>query len=439
MHPNNESKRIALIPNGWKLTTLGATGHWLSGGTPAKSRPSYWGGSMPWVSPKDMKRFRLQDTLDHITDQAVMDGARTVTRGSVFIVVRGMILAHSFPVCIAEREMSFNQDVKAIVANESVHGGFLAHWLNGHSNQILSLVTEATHGTKRIELSALRAVPLVLPPLVEQRRIAEVLDALDAAIRQSEQLIAKLKQMKQGLLYDLLTRGIDDNGELRDPERHPEQFHGSPLGLIPRAWKVLPLERCVKQDAPITYGIVQAGPHIPNGIPYIRTGDMAGDALKIDGLLRTSPRIAANYSRSRVEFGDIVCAIRATVGKVLPVPMVLDGANLTQGTARIAPRRELNGLFLLWALRTEPVQRQFELCIKGTTFKEITLAALRKIPMHVPDNRAEQDRIAEMLQDIENLEQQEVAGASKLQLMKQGLMEDLLTGRVRVTDLETTP
>ncbi len=73
-----------------------------------------------------------------------------------------------------------------------------------------------------------------LPPLPEQRRIAEILDTLDEAIRKTEQVIAKLQQMKQGLLHDLLTRGIDDNGELRDPERHPEQFKDSPLGRIPR-------------------------------------------------------------------------------------------------------------------------------------------------------------------------------------------------------------
>ena len=82
----------------------------------------------------------------------------------------------------------------------------------------------------------------VLPPLPEQRRIAEILDTLDEAIRKTEQVIAKLQQMKQGLLHDILTRGIDDNGELRDPDRHPEQFKDSPLGRIPRGWEVRPLK-----------------------------------------------------------------------------------------------------------------------------------------------------------------------------------------------------
>ena len=91
-------------------------------------------------------------------------------------------------------------------------------------------------GSSVIHISAkhLGNLSLDLPPLPEQRRIAEILDTLDEAIRKTEQVIAKLQQMKQGLLHDLLTRGIDEHGELRDPERHPEQFKDSPLGRIPR-------------------------------------------------------------------------------------------------------------------------------------------------------------------------------------------------------------
>ena len=107
-----------------------------------------------------------------------------------------------------------------------------------------------------------------LPPLPEQRRIAEILDTVDEAIRRTEQVIAKLQQMKQGLLHDLLTRGIDENGELRDPERHPEQFKDSPLGRIPREWEVGPLERlmALTYRYPSYYGIQ----YIPSGVPEVQ-------------------------------------------------------------------------------------------------------------------------------------------------------------------------
>lgn len=382
-----------------------------------------------------MKRFVLDDAEDHISDAAATSGTRLVPAGSVFIVVRGMILVHTFPVCVAARPMAFNQDVKAIVANGTTEGRFVAHWLSGRSDALLRLVTEATHGTKRLEQAELKAFGLDLPPLREQRQIAAILDTIDDAIRKTEQIIAKLKQVKQGLLHDLLTRGIDDNGELRDPEHHPEQFKDSRVGWIPRDWEVRSLDACVDPQAPITYGIVQAGPHVPDGIPYIRTGDMAGDRLALDGLLRTSARVAASYTRSRVGTDEIVCAIRATVGKVLPVPRELDGANLTQGTARIAPEPEMNPGFLLWALRGQGMQRQFDLSVKGTTFREITLAQLRLLLVPVPLSRSEQDRISLVMQRAVEREDTELADRHKLRLMKAGLMEDLLTGRVRVTKL----
>jgi type I restriction enzyme S subunit len=206
-----------------------------------------------------------------------------------------------------------------------------------------------------------------------------------------------------------------------------EEFKDSPVGKIPNDWEVYTLGECVRPDAPITYGIVQAGSHVEGGVPYIRTGDMAGDRLSVEGLLRTSPQIAASYRRSEVRTGEIVCAIRATVGKVLEVPPELDGANLTQGTARIAPRENINNHFLLWALRSNYAQRQFDLAIKGTTFSEITLENLRKIYVALPSNRDEQDRIAEILDTVDETIAHTSSLIAKLKQMKAGLLHDLLT------------
>jgi type I restriction enzyme, S subunit len=264
----------------------------------------------------------------------------------------------------------------------------------------------------------------------EQTRIAAVLDTVDAAIGRTEQVIAKLKQVRAGLLHDLLTRGLDEHGQLRDLLAHPEQFQDSSLGRIPKDWDVRPLGDCVHSQ--ITYGIVQAGPHIEGGIPYIRTSDMSGDELRIEGMLRTSPVIAAAFRRSEVHTDEIVCAIRATLGKVLEVPLELDGANLTQGTARIAPKLDFNSRFVLWALRSDATQRQIALESKGTTFPEITLGNLRKIRIAISVDRDEQDEIVKAIESHEKLLRAEQFDLSKLHCLKSGLMTDLLTGRVLV-------
>lgn len=136
---------------------------------------------------------------------------------------------------------------------------------------------------------------------------------------------------------------------------------------------------------PITYGIVQAGPHIDSGVPYIRVSDMtASEKLSPDGMLRTSPEIAEKFKRSSVSSGDIVFALRGVVGLCRFVPDELDGANLTQGTARISIADETVRTFVYWSLRSTSVRRQIERASKGSTFKEITLAALRDIKLRVP-------------------------------------------------------
>src|SRR5260370_32992371 len=108
---------------------------------------------------------------------------------------------------------------------------------------------------------------------------------------------------------------------------------------------------------------------------------MGGESIAGAGLVRTSSAIARSYRRSSVSSGDIVFALRATVGKVLPVTPALDGANLTQGTAKISPGPATDSTFLLWAIRSSNVQSQIRLQQKGTTFMEITLGDLRSIEL----------------------------------------------------------
>ena len=250
-----------------------------------------------------------------------------------------------------------------------------------------------------------RSIPV--PPLEEQRRIAEILDTIDETIQATERVIAKKGMELGGLAAHLMS-------------------NSSPF----REWDERPLDEWTQPGCPITYGIVQAGPHIANGIPYIRTGDM-GTELCIDGLLRTSRRIAESYARSRVSEGDIVCAIRATVGKVLVVPPELEGANLTQGTARIAPGPNTDRDSLLWALRSEAVKAQIRAVQKGTTFQEITLHQLRALVVRLPASLSDQRSLAASLRAVEAAMRTEQLALDKLRELRSGLATDLLSGSVQ--------
>lgn len=200
-------------------------------------------------------------------------------------------------------------------------------------------------------------------------------------------------------------------------------------GVIPSSWVLAELQEVCGE--PITYGIVQCGPHLENGIPYIRVSDMNSQELDVSGMLRTSPTIAARFSRSTVKEGDIVYALRGKIGEVRRVGPMIAGANLTQGTARLSPSESVRTGYLLWALRSQHSLRQAELEAKGSTFREITLADLRRIQLTIP-SPAEQEAISEALSGadtfVESLEQL----IAKKRQLKQGAMQELLTGKKRL-------
>jgi len=199
---------LGLIPRNWDYSELRRTGTWLSGGTPPKNEPRFWGGSIPWVSPKDMKCFLMEDTEDHVTTSGASVGSQRVSPGAVLIVVRGMILAHTFPVCITLREMTFNQDIKALVPRQEISGLFLAYWMVCNKDSLLGIVTEATHGTKRIDMDDLGDLLIALPPKNEVQNILNRLQALDRDLLANNNYLLKLRSVKSGLMHDLLTGRI---------------------------------------------------------------------------------------------------------------------------------------------------------------------------------------------------------------------------------------
>lgn len=188
----------------WEPTTMGQIADFQSGGTPSKGNPAFWNGSIPWVSAKDMKHLFLSDTEDHITTTAVEDGARLVQAGTLLILTRGMTLLKDIPICIPSRQMSFNQDVKALLTKSDFDERFLAYLLLSSKQRLLSMVDVAGHGTGRLDTDELKAFKLMLPQKADERkRIADCLASLDDLITAQTQKLAALKTHKKGLMQQL--------------------------------------------------------------------------------------------------------------------------------------------------------------------------------------------------------------------------------------------
>jgi type I restriction enzyme S subunit len=187
----------------WEERRLNQLVNFQSGGTPSKGNPAFWNGSVPWVSAKDMKQLFLDDAGDHISAAAIDDGARLVPPGTLLMLVRGMTLLKDVPICVVRREMSFNQDVKALRPIGEIDGLFLALLLTGSKDRLLEMVAVAGHGTGKLDTDELKAMPFMLPSPDEQQRIASCLSSLDALITAETQKLEALKTHKKGLMQQL--------------------------------------------------------------------------------------------------------------------------------------------------------------------------------------------------------------------------------------------
>jgi len=202
------------IPAHWELKPLKHVVYLRSGGTPSKANLDYWDGDVPWASSKDLKSEELRDTEDHITQAALDDGAaELVASNSLLIVVRGMILIHTFPVVKALVPMAINQDLKALSPSAALDVDFLAWLLRGTSRETLGRVDEAAHGTKVLRLEAWTSMMLPIPPLEEQSeivaRLLAVLETLDTLADEAQRAIDLLLERRTTLIAAAVTGQID--------------------------------------------------------------------------------------------------------------------------------------------------------------------------------------------------------------------------------------
>jgi type I restriction enzyme S subunit len=249
------------------------------------------------------------------------------------------------------------------------------------------------------------------------------------AIAHTSSLIAKLKQMKAGLLHDLLTRGLDENGELRDAIGHPEQFKDSLLGQIPKDWEIRTCESVCRE---IVVGIVikPSQYYQSSGVPALRSANVREAGLNPSDLVFISEQSNRLLAKSMIRTGDLLTVRTGYPGTSCVVPPEFDGANCVDIIIS-RPGAEIESAFLATWINSDFGKGQVLRVQGGLAQQHFNVGELQKLVIAKPSIE-EQRAIQIRLEAYETRIRTEEAYREKLKLQKQGLMHDLLTGKVRV-------
>ncbi len=426
----------AAAPPSWQRTYLGHVVDVRSGATPSKDEPSYWLGEIPWVSPKDMKILRIQDSEDHISETALHHSAlRWIPSGSVLMVTRGMILDHTVPVALTMRDLTINQDLKALVPRSGVHADYLAWLLSGLNDALLARVEEAAHGAKALRTEQWKKLPIAVPPIDRQKAIARFLDRrtdrIDALIFKKERLVALLAEKRQALITQAVTKGLDGGVPMKDSGVDW-------IGEIPANWDLAPLG---------SRFVVQLGKMLDTTsegdgerYPYLRNANVRWEGIDVDDV-KTMPLTSSERSRFRLHRGDLlVCeggANANVVGKSAIWEDELPECYYQKALHRVRAQRPEHSVrylwYVLWCAWSRGV---FVAGANPNTVFHLTAVKLRqqRVPFPPP---VEQDRILRRLdEEVGVLDRASSRAAESIRLLReyrQALITAAVTGKLDVT------
>jgi len=317
------------------MAALGDVVEVRGGGTPSKANPAFWNGHIPWVSPKDMKRWEISDAEDKITSDAIENSATNlIPPNSVLVVNRSGILKHTLPVGITRREVAINQDLKALICNGRAYPEYIAHMIKAAEPIVLKWVRATTADNFSIE--NLRSLEIPLPPFREQRRIAAILDKADALRSKRKYAVELLENLKQSLFVEIFGDPINNPKGWR--ERSLADFETF-LTSGSRGW---------------------AKYYSQSGKAFIRIQNLQQGELSTNEVQYVDPPDSAEARRTTVQSGDVLISITADLGRTAIVPDSLDHrAHINQHIALVRTKG-INPAYLSMYLASPAGKLQFD-------------------------------------------------------------------------------
>jgi type I restriction enzyme S subunit len=417
----------------WRESELSSLAEISSGGTPSRNVSQYWGGNISWVTPSDITKCQtnyIERTNEKITEKGLAASSATLLpAGTILLTSRATIGEAK----ISKTPMATNQGFKNLVPRNVVDLVFLFYQVGRLGNEF----RRYSAGSTFLEINR-KDVGRVLVPHPKskdiQKKIGVILTTIDQSIEKTEALIKKYQQIKTGLMHDLFTRGIGDDGKLRPPrEQAPELYQKTAIGWIPKEWKVQTISECGE----VKLGR-QRSPDQHSGkwtTPYLRVANVFDGYFKFDDVLEMdfTPNERAMFS---VRSGDILLNEGQSLELVGRSALYQgdDNEYCFQNTLVRFRCNSLHDPMFFAHLFKSYLDTGVFMSIASQTTSVAHLGADRfsRLQCFIPPY-FEQQAIAEKIGKIDSKIGEESRVLSKYRDQKKGLMHDLLSGAVEVS------
>ncbi|WP_084154622.1 restriction endonuclease subunit S [Polycyclovorans algicola] len=408
VRPGYKQTEAGVIPDNWSRKEVRELGAVVTGGTPSTRRAEYWNGAYPWITPTDIASRRDLYESERMISDAGLRAVRALPPNTVLVTCIASIGKNA----ILRTLGASNQQINAVIPDESNDVDFLFYMFEAAKNYLVA--SAGTTATSMVSKAAFQKLKFGIPPLQEQRAIAEALSDVDALLSGLDRLVAKKRDLKQATMQQLLT------GQTRLPG-----FHGE--------WEKTRL----KQVAEISAGINKPLGEMGSGTLYVTVQDLYdGTSIRTERLsrIRVSPSEMEGRSLS---VGDIVFGKSSVKREGIGYPSRFVGAIepvvFSGFTYRARARtRVADALFLFYGLRAEKSRRWVIDNAQASALTNINQAIADAIPVMLPPSVDEQAAIAQVLSDMDAELAALEARREKTRQLKQGMMQELLTGRTRL-------
>lgn len=405
-----------LTPEGWHILKVGEISQVKRGASPRPIQdPKWWGGNVGWVRISDVTSSYkyLTKTTQYLSDEGVSKSVK-IPKGEVILSICATIgrpIIVNVDACVHDGFVWFDK------LRESIDREYWYYFLSNKEAYLSSQRQSGTQGNLNTSIVAELECPL--PPLPEQQKIAAILSAVDDVIEKTRAQINTLKDLKTGMMQELLTKGIG----------HTE-FKDSPVGCIPVGWDVVSLDEVVDRIIDCEH---KTAPYVESSeYLVVRTTNVRHGALVHEDMKFTSKEGYTEWTKRAVPSeGDVLFTREAPAGESCMVPKSL---KLCMGQRMVLLRPDKNKLYPKYFslfLTSDVAERSiYDLSI-GTTVSRINIEDIKRIPCVLPPVNEQRD-IYSKIQAIQSVIATKESNLKSKKALKQALMQDLLSGNVRV-------